>query len=148
MICIGSDHAAYDMKEHIKTYLTDKGYEVKDLGPDMSISVHYPLYGEAVAKAVTSGECEYGIVLCGTGIGISMAASKVTGIRCALCTNTYMARMAREHNDANVLALGARVVGYGIAEEMVDIFLKTEFQQGRHAVRVDMINDIDARYSK
>ena len=142
MICIGSDHAAFELKNHIKEYLTDKGYEVKDIGVNAPISVNYPAYGEKVAKAVASGECEFGIVICGTGIGMSMAASRVKGIRCALCTNTYMARLAREHNNANVIALGARVIGSGIAEEMVDIFLTTDFEGGRHAVRVALLDEI------
>ncbi len=142
MICIGSDHAAYDMKEHIKKFLIDKGYEVEDVGTHAPISVHYPTYGEAVARKVASGECDKGIIICGTGIGISMAASRVDGIRCAVCTNTFMARLAREHNDANIIALGARVIGTGMAEELVETFLTTEFDGGRHAIRVDMIGNV------
>ena len=143
MICIGSDHAAFELKNHLKEYLIKKGYEVKDVGVDTPISVNYPTYGEKVAKAVASGECEYGIAICGTGIGISMAASRVKGIRCALCTNTFMARLARQHNNANVIALGARVIGSGMAEEMVDVFLNTEFEGGRHSIRVAMLDEIE-----
>ncbi len=142
MICIGGDHAAFELKNHLRDYLIKKGYDVKDVGVDAPISVNYPAYGEKVARDVASGECEYGIVICGTGIGISMAASRVKGIRCALCTNTYMARLARQHNNANIIALGARVVGSGIAEEMVDVFLNTDFEGGRHAVRVAMLDEI------
>lgn len=142
MICIGSDHAAFELKNHLRDYLINKGYEVKDIGVDSPISVNYPKYAEKVAREVASGSCQYGITLCGTGIGASMAASRVKGIRCALCTNTFMARLARQHNDANVLALGGRVLGNGLAEEMVDVFLNTEFEGGRHAVRVAMLDDI------
>lgn len=142
MICIGSDHAAYELKSHIKEYLINKGYEVKDVGVDAPISVNYPTYGEKVARSVAEGESQYGIVICGTGIGIGMAASRVKGIRCAVCTNTFMSRLARQHNNANVLALGARMIGSGIAEEIVDTFLTTEFEGGRHAVRVAMLDEI------
>lgn len=142
MISIGSDHAAFELKNHLKEYLIEHGYEVKDVGVDVQISVNYPTYGEKVARAVASGECEYGIAICGTGIGISMAASKIKGIRCALCTNTFMARLARQHNNANVIALGARMIGSGIAEEMVETFLNTEFEGGRHAIRVAMLDEI------
>jgi len=143
MICIGSDHAAFELKNHLKEYLTNKGYEVKDVGVEAPISVNYPTYGEKVGKSVASGESQYGIVICGTGIGISMAASRVKGVRCALCTNIFMSRLARQHNNANVLALGARMIGTGIAEEIVDTFITTEFEGGRHAVRVAMLDEID-----
>ncbi len=142
MICIGSDHAAFELKKQLKEYLVSKGYEVKDVGTDAPISVNYPTYGEKIARCVASGECEFGIAMCGTGIGISMAASRVKGIRCALCTNTYMARLARQHNNANIIAFGARMIGSGLAEEMVDTFLTTEFEGGRHAVRVAMLDEI------
>ena len=142
MICIGSDHAAFELKNHIKEYLINKGYKVNDVGVDAPISVNYPTYGEKVGRAVANGEAECGIVICGTGLGISMAASRVKGIRCALCTNTYMSKMARQHNNANVLAMGARVIGSGLAEEIVDAFLTTEFEGGRHAVRVAMLDEI------
>lgn len=143
MICIGSDHAAFDMKENIKCFLIEKGYEILDVGTDTKVSVHYPKYGEKVARKVASKECEYGIVICGTGIGVSMAASRVKGIRCAVCSNLYTARLAREHNNANVIALGARVIGDGIAQEMVEIFLTTKFEAGRHAIRVAMLDEIE-----
>lgn len=143
MIALGSDHAGYPLKEHIKEYLTKKGIEVMDLGCNSLDSVNYPDYGEKVAVAVAKGQAERGIVICGTGIGISISANKVPGIRAALCTNGYMARMTRLHNDANVLAMGARVVGAGVAEDIVDLFLETEFEGGRHKTRVDMITRIE-----
>ncbi len=148
MICIASDHAGFELKEHIKNYLTQKGFEVKDVGTESLDSVHYPIYGESAAIEVSEGRCEKAIIVCGTGLGISMAASKLPGIRCALCTNTFMARMARQHNDANILAMGARVVGVGVAECMVDTFLETEFEGGRHGTRVDIINEIDKKYRR
>jgi ribose 5-phosphate isomerase B len=148
MIAIASDQAGYHLKEEIKKHILEKGYEVLDLGTDSTDSVDYPNFGLAAAEAVAGGKCSPGIIICGTGIGISMAASKVPGIRCALCCNGYMARMAREHNDANMLALGARVIGEGVAKDIVDIFLCTEFLGGRHARRVDLITDIDHKYRK
>lgn len=149
MIAIGSDHAAYELKEEIIQHLTEKGFEVKDFGTyEAKKSVDYPDYGKLVAEAVVSGECEKGIVVCGTGLGISMAASKVPGIRAALCTNEYMARMSREHNDANILALGARVVGLGLALSICDVWLETEFLGGRHKNRVDKIIEIESKYLK
>jgi len=149
MIAIGSDHAAYELKEEVKQYLMEKGLEVKDFGTyEPGKSVDYPDYGRLVAEAVASGECEQGILICGTGLGISMAANKVPGIRAAVCTNEYMARMAREHNDANILALGARVVGTGLAFSIVDAWLESEFQGGRHKTRVDKITEIECKYSK
>ena len=148
MIAIGSDHAGYKLKTEIVKLLNEKGYQVKDLGTCDGNSVDYPDYGLAVAEAVKSGECENGIIICGTGIGISIAANKVPGIRAALCTDSFMARASREHNDANVLALGERVIGQGVALDIVDTWLKTEFQGGRHAGRVDKITSIEEKYSK
>lgn len=145
MIVIGSDHAGFELKEHIKRYLTQKGYEIKDLGCNTPDSVDYPRYGESAAREVASGAAEYGIIVCGTGLGISMAANKVRGIRAALCTNEYMARMARLHNNANMLAMGSRVVGTGLAEAIVDAFLATGFEGGRHAARVKLIMDVEDR---
>lgn len=149
VIAVGSDHAGYNLKTGIIKYLKENGYEVKDLGTcDSNCSVDYPDFGLAVAEAVKSGECERGIIICGTGLGISMAANKVPGIRAALCTDSYMARMSREHNDANVLALGDRVIGLGLAFDIVDAWLKSEFLGGRHKTRVDKITEIEKKYSK
>ncbi len=148
MIAIGSDQAAFEMKTEIVEYLEEKGYSVNDLGSNNTDSVNYPEYGEKVADEVAAGRADIGIILCGTGIGISMAAGKVPGIRAAVCTNEYMAQMARQHNDANVLALGARVIGMGTALSIVDAFLKYSFLGERHALRVNMINEIDKKHKK
>ena len=138
-IALGSDHAGYALKSEVAAFLADLGYDVVDLGTeDDQHSVHYPEYGKAVAQAVSNGMCDLGIAICGTGIGVSIAANKVHGARAALCTDTYMARMSREHNDANVLCLGGRVVGTGLALDIVAAWLKGEFQGGRHATRVAM----------
>ena len=143
MIVLGSDHAGFELKRHIMGYLEQKGYEVKDLGCATAESVDYPTYGEAAAREVACGRAELAVIVCGTGLGISMAANKVKGIRAALCANEFMARMARLHNDANVLALGSRVVGTGLAEAIVDAFLTTPFEGGRHAKRVKLLMDIE-----
>ena len=127
MIAIGSDHGGFNLKESVIEYLKNNNYEIKDFGTCDCCSVDYPDYGRIVAEAVVNKECEKGIVICGTGIGISISANKVSGIRAALCTDTYMARMSREHNDANVLAMGARVIGEGLALDIVETWLKTEF---------------------
>lgn len=149
MIAIGSDHGGYELKNEIIKFLTEKGFEYKDFGTcDGTCSVDYPDYGLTVAEAVKDGQCTRGIIICGTGLGISMSANKVPGIRAAVCTDTYMARMSREHNDANILALGARVVGSGLALDIVDIWLKSEFLGGRHKIRVDKISEIEKKYSK
>ena len=123
MIAIGSDHGGYALKQAIMKHLEKKGLEYKDYGTYTEDSCDYPIYGEAVARAVSAGECERGIVICGTGIGISMAANKVKGVRAALCGDCYSAEFTRLHNDANILALGARVVGEGLALKIVDTFL-------------------------
>lgn len=141
-IALGADHGGFELKEKIKKHLTEKGYEVLDLGTNSTASVDYPEFGHAVGHAVTKKEADFGIVVCGTGIGISIAANKVPGVRAALCTNTTMARLTREHNNANVLAMGGRIVGDVLALEMVDIFLATEFQGGRHEKRVNSIEAI------
>ena len=149
MIAVGSDHGGYELKEQIIKYLKDRHLEVKDFGTcDCTTSVDYPDYGLAVAEAVKNGECEKGIIVCGTGVGISIAANKVAGIRAALCTDCYTAKMSREHNNANILALGGRVVGLGLALEILEIWLNTEFAEGRHATRVNKICDIEKKYSK
>ncbi len=140
-IAVGCDHGGFELKEKVKAHLEGKGYEVLDLGCHSTESVNYPVYGKAVGRAVASKEADYGIVICGTGIGISIAANKVKGVRAALCMNTTMARLTREHNDANILAFGARMVGDVLALEMVDIFLNTKFEGGRHTARVEMIEE-------
>ncbi len=142
-INIGSDHAGYSLKEELKPYLRDLGHEVVDQGTHTAeVSVDYPDFALPVARGVADGQFDCGIVICGTGIGISIAANKVRGVRAALCTNAYMARMSRLHNDANVLALGARVIGGGLARDIVDAFLAVAFEGGRHQGRVDKISAI------
>ena len=143
MIAIACDHAALDMKAEIEALLTARGLEYKDFGTYTTDSCHYPLYGARAAQAVASGECDRGIVICGTGIGISLAANKVKGIRCALCSDPYSAKMTRAHNDANMLALGARVIGVELAKMIVEAWLDTPFEGGRHQTRVDMITAIE-----
>lgn len=140
MIAIGSDHGGFDLKEKVKAHLLENGYEVKDVGCYEKVSVDYPTFGHAVAKAVAAGECEKGIVICTTGIGISITANKTAGIRCALCSEPLSAKMTRLHNDANVLAMGAALVGEMMAMEIVDTFLGTAFSgDERHQRRIDLI---------
>ena len=140
MIAIGSDHGGFELKKEVMAHLDARGLEYKDFGTYSDASCDYPVYGKAVAKAVASGECERGIIICGTGIGISIAANKVHGIRAALCGDCFSAEATRQHNDANVLALGARVVGPGLALKIVDTFLDTPFSNGeRHIRRREMI---------
>ena len=142
MIAIGSDHGGFELKKEVRAHLDARGLEYKDFGTYSDASCDYPVYGKAVAKAVASGECERGIIICGTGIGISIAANKVHGIRAALCGDCFSAEATRQHNDANVLALGARVVGPGLALKIVDTFLDTPFSNGeRHIRRIEMIED-------
>ncbi len=142
-VAIGSDHAGYQYKEIVKKYLKTKGFQVIDKGAYSEERVDYPVFGEAVGKAVASGEVDRGIVICGTGIGISISANKIKGVRAALCTNEYMARMARKHNDANVLAFGSRVLGIDVALGIVDEFFNTEFEGDRHEKRVKLISNIE-----
>ena len=142
MIAIGSDHGGFELKKEVMAHLDARGLEYKDFGTYSDASCDYPVYGKAVAKAVASGECERGIIICGTGIGISIAANKVHGIRAALCGACFSAAATRQHTDANVLALGARVVGPGLALKIVDTFLDTPFSNGeRHIRRIEMIED-------
>ncbi len=141
MIALGCDHGGYALMQSVKAHLDELGLEYKDFGTYSTDSCDYPVYAKAAANAVASGECEKGILICGTGIGISIAANKVKGIRAALCSDCFSAEMTRRHNDANMLAMGARVLGEGLALKIVDIFLTTEFDGGRHARRVDMIED-------
>ena len=142
-IGIGNDHSALEMKAEIIDFLRERGCEVVDYGTNSTESCDYPVYGEKVARAVASGEVEHGILICGTGLGISLAANKVRGIRAAVCSEPYTARMARQHNNCNVLAFGARVVGAELAKMIVDTWLSTEFEGGRHQRRVDMIMAIE-----
>ena len=145
MIAIASDHGGFELKQEIMKHLESKGLEYKDYGTYTTDSCDYPIYGEAAARAVASGECEKGIVICGTGIGISISANKVKGIRAALCADCYSAEYTRLHNDANILALGARTTGSGLALKIVDTFLSTEFEGGRHARRVALISEIEEK---
>ena len=142
-IAIGNDHVAGAMKNHIVKYLEEKGHELMNFGTDSTERCDYPVYGKKVADAVASGACERGILICGTGIGISLAANKVKGIRAAVCSEAYSARLTRQHNDANIIAFGARVVGEATAEMIVDEFINTEYEGGRHQQRIDMITAIE-----
>ena len=143
-IGIGSDHGGFELKEYIKEYLEKEGIEFVDYGTYSKDSVDYPDYGEKLARAVVAGEVDRGIAICGTGIGISIACNKVKGIRCALCGDTYSARMSIEHNNANILALGGRVVGKDLALEIVSTWLKAKFQGGRHERRISKISSIES----
>ncbi|CEG94169.1 ribose 5-phosphate isomerase B [Propionibacterium freudenreichii] len=142
-IAMGSDHAGFELKEHLKGYLQDKGHEVIDVGTHSTESVDYPIYGAAAARKVADGEAVTAIVVCGTGVGIGIAANKVHGIRCAITSDVYTARMSRAHNNANALALGGRVIADGLAEEIVDVWLATDFEGGRHARRVNEITALE-----
>ncbi len=143
MIAVACDHAGIDLKPHILAVLEELGIPYKDFGTNTRESVDYPIYGARAAHAVANGECELGIVLCGTGAGISMAASKVRGIRCVCCSDTYTAKMSRLHNNANMLALGSRVVGSELAKDIVRVWLMTAFEGERHARRVGLIDKLD-----
>ncbi|UWP90756.1 ribose 5-phosphate isomerase B [Aliiroseovarius crassostreae] len=138
-IVLSSDHAAIDLRQAVAKHIAEQGYEVVDIGPTTPESTHYPRHGAAAAERVASGDCDLGIIFCGTGQGIMMAANKVPGIRCGVCSDSFSARMIRQHNNAQILSIGARVVGEGLALEIVDAFLGAEFEGGRHATRVDMI---------
>ena len=144
-IAWGNDHSALELKSELIPYLESKGYTVLNLGTDEPASVDYPVYGEKVAKAVISGQADLGIAVCGTGLGISLAANKVKGIRACVCSEPYTAKYSRLHNNCNVLCFGARVVGAELAKMIIDEFLTTEFEGGRHSRRVDMIMDIERR---
>ncbi len=143
MIAIGCDHAGYELKCEVEKYLTEKGIEFADVGTDSSESVHYPLYAEKVCELVKNGEAEYGILICGTGIGMSMAANKVKGIRAAVCSDEFSTEFTRRHNNANVMCIGARVLETEKAIALVDIFLNSPFEGGKHKTRIDMIADIE-----
>ena len=143
-IVLASDHAAIALRQAINTHVAALGWEVVDIGPTTPESTPYPTQGAEAAQRVASGDCRFGIILCGTGQGIMMAANKVRGIRCGVCADTFSARMIRRHNDANMLSLGARVVGEGLALDVVDAFLSAQFEGGRHATRVAMIEALEA----
>ena len=142
-IVMGSDHAGYNLKLKVKAHLEDRGFEVMDVGTHTTDSCNYTVYADALCKAIAAGEADLGILVCGTGVGMSMAANKHKGIRAACCENTFSARMTRMHNDANVLCFGERVIGYGLACDMVDLFVDTPFEGGRHQARVDDLNALD-----
>ena len=144
-IVMGSDHAGYNLKQKVKAHLESRGIEVIDVGTDAPESCNYTVFAHALCEAVVGGTAPLGILICGTGIGMSMAANKHPGIRAAACENTFSARMTRMHNNANVLCLGERVIGYGLALDMVDLFVDTPFEGGRHQARVDDLNALDAR---
>lgn len=148
MIAIGSDHAGLNLKKALINRLEELKIEYKDFGTYTTDSVDYPKYAQAVAEAVASGECEKGIITCGTGIGVSIAANKVKGIRAAICHDVFSAKACREHNDANILTMGERVIGIGAAIEVLNAWLGTEFSGGRHATRVGMISEIENKYMK
>ena len=141
-IALGSDHGGFALKQHIKDYLDSHGLEYQDFGCMDTTSCDYPVFAKAAAQAVASGKCDRGIVICTTGIGISIAANKVQGIRCAHCADSLEAEMTRRHNDANMLAMGAGFTGKNLAERMVEVFLSTDFEGGRHARRVNKLNAI------
>ena len=142
-ISMGSDHGAFAMKEHLKQYLTEQGHQVVDCGTYSTDSCDYADFAKAAAQLVASGDCDRGIVMCTTDVGISIAANKVRGIRCALCSEPYSAEMTRRHNDANMLAMGGALIGPNMADRIVDVFLGTEFEGGRHARRVGKIMAIE-----
>ena len=146
-IGIGNDHAAVEMRNEIKAFLEEMGHEVVVYGyePGVDESTDYPIYGERVGRAVASGEVEGGVLICGTGIGISLAANKVKGVRAAVCSEAYSAKMTKLHNNANIIAFGARVVGIEVAKEIVSAWVNTEFEGGRHERRVNLIMDIENR---
>ena len=145
MLAIGSDHAGFALKQEIMKHLEMRGIEYKDFGTYTEDRCDYPVFGEAVGRAVASGEFERGIIICGTGIGISITANKIKNVRAATCSDCYSAKFARSHNDANILALGSRVIGLGLALLLVDTFLDTEFLEGRHAERLALISEIEQR---
>jgi len=144
-IAIGADHAGYELKQHIVEYLIAQGHQVQDLGTHGPEQADYPDFAALVARAVAAGEVERGILICGTGIGMSISANKVRGVRAALCTDCYMARMARQDNDAQILCLGGRVLGLGSALDVVEVFLHSDFPGGRHVQRVDKIGALERK---
>lgn len=148
MIAIGCDHAGFPVKQKIIEHLKQLGYEYEDFGTYDLSSCDYPDYALVVAEAVSNGKCEKGIIVCGTGIGVSIVANKVKGIRCAHCTDAFSAKACREHNDANVITFGERISGIGVILDCVDLFLTTDFARGRHSKRVEKIKKIEEKYFK
>lgn len=144
-IAIGNDHAATAMKFEIMEYLKSLGYEVVNMGTDTNESCNYPEIGEKVGRAVVAGEADCGVLICGTGVGISIAANKVNGVRAAVCSDCATARLVKQHNNANVIAFGARIVGNELAKDIVKAYLDAEFEGGRHQTRIDMIHEIEGR---
>ena len=142
-IAIGNDHVGVELKQHLVKYLEAQGHEVVNFGTDETASNHYPIYAEKVSRAVLSGGFDKGILICGTGLGISIAANKIKGIRCAVCSEPVSAELSRQHNNANIVAMGARMIGPVMAEAIVDKFLNTEFLGGRHQLRVDMMTKLE-----
>ncbi|MGZ3377882.1 MAG: ribose 5-phosphate isomerase B [Phenylobacterium sp.] len=142
-IVLSSDHAAISLRQTIAAHIAAQGWVAVDIGPTTPERTPYPQHGAAAARLVASGDCRFGVILCGTGQGVMMAANKVKGVRCGVCADTFSARMIRQHNDANMLALGARLVGEGLALDIVDAFLAAEFEGGRHAARVEMIRALE-----
>lgn len=144
-IALGCDHGGYAMMQEVKKHLESRGIEYKDFGTFSEESCNYPDYAEPAARSIIAGECDRGILICGTGIGISISANKINGIRAALCSDCFSAEMCRKHNDANMVAFGARVIGTGLALKIVDTFIDTEFEGGRHAVRVGLMMDLEKK---
>lgn len=144
-VAIGNDHAATELKFQVKEYLESKGYEVINFGTDTTDSCNYPEYGEAVGNAVAKGEADAGVLICGTGVGISIAANKVKGIRAVVCSEPVTARLSKLHNNSNIVAFGARIVGFETAKAILDAWFETEYEGGRHQKRVDMITEIEER---
>ncbi len=142
-VAVGSDHAGFEYKNRLAAYLRERGYEVTDVGCDSEESCHYPIFAHRLCSLIQDGKCDAGILICGTGIGMSIAANKHKGIRAAACSEAFSARLTREHNDANVLCLGARVIDYPTAQSLSELFLTTEFVGGKHATRVAMLADIE-----
>jgi ribose 5-phosphate isomerase B len=144
-IALGSDHTGVELRHAVASWVAEHGWTVRDVGPDSTESTDYARFGEAAGRLVQSGACRFGIIICGTGVGISLSANKLRGIRCVVCSEPYSALLARQHNDANMLAFGARVIGRGLALLIVETFLGAQFEGGRHAQRIGMIADIEER---
>ncbi len=147
-LAVGSDHAGYRLKEAVLLWLREMGHEALDKGTGSDASVDYPDFAEAVCEAVTGGEADLGILVCGTGLGMAITANKVAGIRAVTCSDPFSARCSREHNDANVLCIGERVIGFGVAREVVEAFLNASFAGGRHVGRVNKITEIERKYTR
>lgn len=142
-VAVGADHAGFEYKNRLAAYLRERGYEVTDVGCDSEESCHYPIFAHRLCTLIQEGKCDAGVLICGTGIGMSIAANKHKGIRAAACSEAFSAQLTREHNDANVLCLGARVIDYPTAQALSELFLTTEFIGGKHATRVAMLSDIE-----